>query len=120
MDEICTTSINISLNTDSDPACGEVSHDVTISDNVVYPDGDSKYFIDRLQSNTLHNITVTSRYNYNGSRIFYQFVRTSSPKCKYQIHNLQNTRIVKIVIYVHTIQLYIICIIFITNIIMSL
>ena len=38
VDEICTTSITISLNTYSHPACGDVSHNVTISDNVIYPD----------------------------------------------------------------------------------
>ena len=91
VDEICATSIIISLSTHSDPACGEVSNNVTISDKVVYPNDDSKYFIDGLQSDTLHNITVTSTYNNNGFRIFNQLVRTSSPKCKYQIHNLQDT-----------------------------
>ena len=72
------------MNTISDPECGDVSHNVTISDNVVNPDGDSKYFIDGLESDTLHNIIVTSTYNYNGFRIFNQSVRTSSPKCKYR------------------------------------
>ena len=88
MDEICTTSINISLDTISDPACGEVSHNVTISGSVVYPYDDSKYFINGLQSDTLHNVTVTLAYNYGGFRIFNRSVRTSLPKCKYQIHNL--------------------------------
>ena len=88
MDEICITSINISLIVDNHPACEDVLHSVTISDNVVNPDGDSQYFIDGLKSDTLHNITVTSTYNYNGFKIFNRSVRTSSPKCKYQIHNL--------------------------------
>ena len=92
MIEICTTSIIISLNTHSHPACGAVSHNVTISDNVVYPDtvsgpGGSNYTIDELQSNTLYNITVISTYN-SGSRIVYQYVRTSLAKCKCQICNL--------------------------------
>ena len=85
-DETCTTSINISLNTISDPACGDVSHNVTISGNPVDPDSDSKYIIDGLQSNTLYNITVISRFNYNGFRTFNRSVRTSSLKCKK--HNL--------------------------------
>ena len=82
-------------------ACGEVSHIVTISDNVVlHSDDDSKYFIDGLESNTLHNITVAFTYNNNGSRIFNQSVRTSSSKCKYQTHK-------KILfMYVHIVQLY--------------
>ena len=113
VDEVCATSINISLNTHNHPACGEVSHDVTISGNVVDPDDDSKYFINGLQSDTLHNITVTSIYN-NGSRIFNQRVRTSLPKCKYQILNLPDTSC-----YLCTIQLnnlkYVV-----TNTIMSL
>ena len=36
VDEICTSSIVISLNTHSHPACGDVSYNVTISDNVIY------------------------------------------------------------------------------------
>ena len=66
VDEICTTSITISLNTYSHPACGDVSHNVTISGNVtINPDtiGGSKYTIYELQSDTLYNITVTSTYN---------------------------------------------------------
>ena len=90
MNEICTTSIIISLNTHSHPACGDVSHNVTISGNVVYPDtvGGSTYTIDKLQSDTLYNITVTSTYN-SGSRIVYQSVRTSLPKRKFTLtlHN---------------------------------
>ena len=88
MDETCTASINISLNTHSDPACGDVSHYVTISDNVVHPDDDSKYFIDGLQSDTWHNITVMLIYNNSGFRIFDRFVKTSLSKCKHQIYNL--------------------------------
>ena len=83
MNKICTTSIIISLNTHSHPACGDVSHNVTISGNVIYPDmdGGSKYTINGLQSDTLYNITVTSTYN-SGSRIVYRSVRTSLPKRK--------------------------------------
>ena len=86
MDEICTTSIIISLNTHSHPSCGDVSHNVTISGNVIYPDmdSDSKYTIDGLQSGTLYNVIVTSTYN-NGSRVFSKSVRTSLPKRKCQI-----------------------------------
>ena len=84
--EICTSSIIISLNAHSHPACGDVSYNVTISDNVVYPDtvDGSTYTIDEIQSDTLYNITVTSTYN-NGSRIVYQSVRTSLAKRKCQI-----------------------------------
>ena len=89
MDEICTTSIIISLNTHGHPTCGDGSHNVTISDSVIYPDtvGGSKYTIDELQSDALYNITVTSTYN-SGSRIVNQSVRTSLAKCKCQIRNL--------------------------------
>ena len=73
----------MSLIADNHPACGDVSLTVIISDNIVNPDDDSKYIFDELQSDTLHNITVVSTYNYNGSRKFNQSVRTSSPKCKY-------------------------------------
>ena len=90
MDEICTTSIIISLNTHSHPACGDVSHNVTISGNVTYPDMDGgfKYTIDGLQSDVLYNITVTSTYN-SGYRIVYRSVRTSLPKRKFPLilHN---------------------------------
>ena len=50
VDETCTTSIIISLNAHSHPTFGDVSHNVTISDNVVYPDtdGGSNYIIDEL------------------------------------------------------------------------
>ena len=84
VDEICTTSITISLNTYSHPACGDVSHNVTISGNVIYPDtiNGSKYTIDNLQSDTLYNITVTSTYN-SGSRIITQSMNTSSSRCQY-------------------------------------
>ena len=66
-----------------------MSHNVTISDNVVYPDtvGGSTYTIDKLQSDTLYNITVTSTYN-SGSRIVYRSVRTSLAQRKCQICNL--------------------------------
>ena len=76
----------ISLNTHSHPACENVSHNVTISGNVIYPDmdGGSKYTIDGLQSDTLYNITVTSTYN-SGSRIVYRSARTSLPKRKFPI-----------------------------------
>ena len=90
VDKICTTSIIISLNTHSHPACGDVSHNVTISGNAIYPDidGGCKYTIDGLQSDTLYNITVTSTYN-SGSRIVYRSVRTSLPKHKFSLtlHN---------------------------------
>ena len=85
MDEICTTSITISLNTYSHPACGDVSHNVTISGNVIYPDtiNGSKYTIDNLQSDTLYNITVTSMYN-NGSKLsFTKLVKSSFGRCKF-------------------------------------
>ena len=82
VDEICTTSITISLNTYGHPACGDVSHNVTISGNVIYPDtiNGSKYTIDNLQSDTLYNITVTSIYN-SGSRTLTQSVNTPSIRC---------------------------------------
>ena len=83
VDEICTTSITISLNTYSHPACGDVSHNVTISGNVIYPVtiNGSKYTIDNLQSDTLYNITVTSTHN-SGSRTLIQSVNTSSIRCQ--------------------------------------
>ena len=85
----------ISLNTHSHPSCGEVSHNVTISGNVIYPDtiGGSKYTIDGLQSDTSYNITVTYTYN-SGSRIFYRSVRTSLPMRKFSmiLHNDQIAR----------------------------
>ena len=83
MDEVCTTSITISLNTYNHPACGDVSHNVTISGNVIilYPNR-SKYTTDNLQSDTLYNITVTSLYN-SGSRTLTQSVNTPSIRCQY-------------------------------------
>ena len=83
-EEICTTSIIISLNTHSHPSCGEVLHNVTISGNVVYPDtvGGSQYTIDGLQSDTLYNITVISTHN-GSTRILNKVVRTSIPVCKF-------------------------------------
>ena len=84
MDEICTTSITISLNTYSNPICGDVSHKVTISGNVVYPDsvGSFKYTIDDLQSDTLYNITVITTYSNDGLMTFTQSVRTIPSKRK--------------------------------------
>ena len=83
-EEICTTSITISLNTHSHPSCGEVSHNVTISGNVVYPDtvSGSQYTIGGLQSDTLYNITVTSTHN-GSIRILNKDVRTIMPVCKF-------------------------------------
>ena len=108
VDEICITSITISLNTHSHPSCGEVSHNVTISGNVVYPDtiGGSMYTstIDGLQSNTLYNITVISTYNC-GSRIFSKLVRTSLPNRKFQIIKL-NILLVITVHYIATCYSY--------------
>ena len=84
MDEICTTSITISLNTYSHPACGDVSHNVTISGNVIYPEtiNGSKYTIDNLYSDTLYNITVTSMYNSGSTKLSTNSVRTSLTKCE--------------------------------------
>ena len=83
VDEICTSSITISFSTHSHPACGDVSRNVTISGNVIFPDtdGGSNYTINELQSDALYNITVTSTYN-SGSRIVYRSVRTSIAKCE--------------------------------------
>ena len=96
VDEICTSSIIISFSTHSHPACGDVSHNVTISDNVIYQDinhmhdgSSNNYTIDKLQSDTLYNITVTSTYN-SGSRIVYRSVRTSLPKCKFPLICITN------------------------------
>ena len=81
-EEICTTSITMSLINHSHPSCGEVSHNVIISDSVVYPDtvGGSMYTIDELQSDTLYNITVTSTHN-GSIRILN--VRIILPVCKF-------------------------------------
>ena len=85
---MCTTSdsITISLNTHSHPSCGKVSHNVTISGNVIYPDtiGGSMYTIDELQSDTLYNITVISTYN-SGSRMGYRSVRTPLSTRKFPV-----------------------------------
>ena len=86
VDKNCTTSITISLNTYSHPACGDVSLtdcNVTISGNVIYPDtiNGSKYTIDNLHSDTLYNVTVTSMYN-SDLRTTAQSVNTSSSKCQ--------------------------------------
>ena len=85
MDETCTTSITISLNTCNHSACGDVSHNVTISGNVTYPVtiNGSKYTIDNLTSDTLYNITVTSVYNSGSKLSFTKSVRTSLRKCKF-------------------------------------
>ena len=73
------------MNTHSHPSCGEVSHNVTISGNVVYPDtvdgSQYMYTIDGLQSDTLYNITVTSTHN-GSIRIHNKDVRTIMPVCK--------------------------------------
>ena len=85
VDEICTTLITISLNAYSHPACRDVSHNITISGNVIYPDtiNGSKYTIDNLQSDTLYNITVTSTYNSGSKLLFTKPVRTSLGKRKF-------------------------------------
>ena len=83
VDEICTTSITISLNTYSHPVCGDVSHNVTISGNVIYPDtiNGSKYTIDNLHSDALYIVRVTSTYS-SGSRTLTQSVITVPSQCK--------------------------------------
>ena len=87
MDEICTTcaSITISLNTCNHPACGDVSPNVTISGNVIYPDtiNGSKYTIDNLQSDTLYNITVTSNYSNCYSEKHSRSLRARPPQGKF-------------------------------------
>ena len=72
------------MNTHSHPSCGEVSHNVTISGNVIYPDtiGGSTYTIDGLQSDTLYSITVTSTHN-GSITILNKDARTISPACKF-------------------------------------
>ena len=87
VDEICTTSIAITLNTINHQTCGDVSHNVTISGHVVYPDTVggpiAKYTITELESNRLYNIGVISTYS-SSSRILNKSVRISIPKCKFQ------------------------------------
>jgi len=71
---------------------GDVSHNVTISGNVIYPDtvSGSKYIstINNLESNTSYNIVVTSTYNNNVSRTFTRSVNTSLPQCKFALSKL--------------------------------
>ncbi len=83
-EEICTTSIIISLNIHSHPTCGDVSRNVTISGNVIHPDmdGGSKYTIDGLQNDTVYDITVTSLHN-GSYRILNKSVRTYLSKRKF-------------------------------------
>ena len=87
MDEICTTSIAITLNTINHQTCGDVSYNVTISGHVIYPDSVEGsiaiYAINELESDRLYNIAVTFMHN-SSSRILHKFVRTSIPKCKFQ------------------------------------
>ena len=87
MDEICTTSIAITLNTINHQTCGDVSHNVTISGHVIYPDTVvgpiAKYATNELESDRLYNIAVTSAHN-SSSRLLTKFVNTSIPKCKFQ------------------------------------
>ena len=84
VDKICTTSMTISLNSHSHPACGDVSHNVTISGRVIYPDtiGSLKYTINELQSDTLYNIAVTSTYGSGSREIAQLLVRTSPSESK--------------------------------------
>ena len=87
VDEICTTSIAITLNTINHQTCGDVSHNVTISGHVVYPDTVEGpiaiYAINELESARLYNIAVTSIQN-SSYRILTKPVITSIPKCKFQ------------------------------------
>ena len=87
MDEICTTSIAITLNTINHQTCGDVSHNVTISGHIIYPDNVggpiAKYAINELDSDRLYNIAVTSTHN-SSSRILNKSVSTSMSKCKFQ------------------------------------
>ena len=86
VDEICTTSIAITLNTINHQICGDVSHNVTISGHVIYPDTVEGpiaiYAINELESDRLYNIAVTSTHN-SSSRILNKPVSTSMPKCKF-------------------------------------
>ena len=81
VDEICITSITISLNNYNHSVCGNVSYYVTVSGNITYPDNSSgsKFTINELQSNTQYNIVVISRYN-NSFRTFNKSVITLFPK----------------------------------------
>ena len=87
MDEICTTSIAITLNTINHQTCGDVSHNVTISGHVIYPDTVEGpiaiYAINELESDRLYNIAVTSTHN-SSSKTLIKPVSTSMPKCKFQ------------------------------------
>lgn len=85
VDKICITSFNISLMIiQSHPACGNVSHFVTIAGEVIHPSNssdDTKYVVDELQGNTPYNITVNSKYK-SGTEITTQSVMTLLPKRK--------------------------------------
>ena len=94
VDEICTTSIAITLNTINHQTCGDVSHNVTISGHVIYPDTVegpiAKYAINELESNRSYNIAVTSTYS-SSFRILNKSVRTTIPKCKLQLIAIYGT-----------------------------
>ena len=87
VDEICTTSISITLNTIDYQTCGDVSQNVTISGHVIYPDTVggpiAMYAIKEPESDRLYNISVTSMHN-SSFKILNKSVRTSMPKCKFQ------------------------------------
>ena len=86
-DEICITSITITLSTIGHQTCGDVLHNVTISGHVIYPDSVGapipKYTINELESDRLYYIAVTSTHN-SSSRVLNKSVRTFKPNCKFQ------------------------------------
>ena len=72
------------MNNYNHPACGNVSHNVTVPGNIVDMTSGSVYTIKRLLSDTLYNITVTSTYN-SISKISTKSVRTLMPMRKLQL-----------------------------------
>ena len=89
MDEVCITSITLSLTIYSHSACKGFSHHVNLmsSDGTISPvsNNDSTYTFDRLTANTSYNVIVSVIYDSGASdfQVFSELVKTHSSSSKF-------------------------------------
>ena len=90
IDDVCTTSITLSLAVYGHSACNFSLHvNLTLSDTAISPVSinDSTYQFDGLAANTRYNFTVSLIYSTSNFIVFNGSVDTLTSKCKFLIAN---------------------------------
>ena len=96
MDEVCITSITLSLTIYSHSACGAFSHHVNLKSSgktiLPFSNNDSTYTFAKLAPNTSYNATVIviNDSDMSDSRVFSKLIKTCSLSSKFLIKQFTN------------------------------